>query len=93
MTRLIVLRDIWTDRGFTHYRPGDFIPPDRPEAEAWISSGAAKAVPEDYTPPVRVKAYPVSSLAGLPGIPLAGEPAGIGRVPLIEQRRRTPWRD
>lgn len=86
MSRLLALADIWTDMGFRHYRPGDFLPEDHPDSDGWIRSGAAKVVPECWTPPTYVKAAAVSC-AGLPGIVPGGEDVFIGRLPKRRGRR------
>ena len=47
--RLLALAHIQV--GFAQYKPGDFLPADRPEdTTAWIEAGTAMWVPEDYHP-------------------------------------------
>ena len=45
--RLLALAHIQV--GFAQYKPGDFLPADRPDdTAAWIEAGTAMWVPEDY---------------------------------------------
>lgn len=90
--RLTALAHIFADLGFTHYRPGDTIPPGHPDAAAWVKSGAARWVPADHTRPSRGKAIPISAPAALQGIGPGGAPAEVGRVPMTPERRRGHWR-
>ena len=46
--RLLAVSEIYIGRGFIHFRPGDFLPDDHPNAEAWIEAGSAKWVDADY---------------------------------------------
>ena len=93
---LLALAYIQTDMGFTRYRPGDLLPPDHPDAEAWVEAGSAKWVnAEDYAPPTYARATPATALAGLPGLAAGGEATGedlVGRVPLTPERRRGRWK-
>ena len=69
--RLLALAHIQV--GFAQYKPGDFLPADRPEdTAAWIEAGTAMWVPEDYHPPSGVAARPVTAEPGLPGIAVGG---------------------
>ena len=73
--RLLALAHIQV--GFAQYKPGDFLPADRPEdTAAWIEAGTAMWVPEDYHPPSGVAARPVTAEPGLPGIAVGGELTG-----------------
>lgn len=90
--RLIALDRIKV--GFREYGPGDTLPPDHPDAAAWVESGAAARRPEDYRPPEWVRAKRAAATPGLPGTAVGGEATGedfVGRVPMTEQRRRYPW--
>ena len=92
--RLLALAHIQV--GFAQYKPGDFLPADRPEdTAAWIEAGTAMWVPEDYHPPSGVAARPVTAEPGLPGIAVGGELTGndlIGKIPETVERRRRKCR-
>ena len=85
--------------GFREYGPGDTLPPNHPDASAWVKSGAAVWRPdgdrlsEDYQPPAWARAKRAAATPGLPGIAVGGEAtreALVGRVPMTAERRRTP---
>lgn len=88
--RIVAVTHIHAGLGFTHYRPGDFIPFGAPDAPAWIKSGAARIVPADYKPQVYARAVPLTSRAGRPAVYPDGNPAGIGRVPDRHEGGRNP---
>ena len=93
--RLVALVHIQTDLGFTRYRPGDALPADHPQAAAWVESGAAVWRGDDHGPTMRVTAARAAADPGLPGLAVGGEATGedlVGRVPMTEQRRQTPWK-
>lgn len=89
--RLLALANIQTDMGFTHYRPGETLPADHPDAAAWVKAGSAKWVDANYAPPKYPKATPAAATAGLPGLAIGGEATGddlVGRVPDTPKRKR-----
>ncbi len=93
--RLLALTDIQTDGGFTQYRAGDFLPPEHPDAQAWVEAGSAKLVDADYEPPTYARARSITAPAGLPGLAVGGEATGddlVGRVPMTRERMRGKWR-
>ena len=93
--RLLALAYIQTDMGFTRYRPGDLLPPDHPDADAWVEAGSAKWVGADYAPPTYARARPVTAPAGLAGLAVGGEATGddlVGHVPTTHERRRGKWK-
>ena len=74
------------------YFPGDALPPDHPDAGAWVKAGTAVWVDADKVPPTRTKARTATALAGLPGAAVGGELTGDdlhGRVPATPQRGRS----
>lgn len=91
--RLVALEYIQV--GFTRYRPGDTLPSDHPDAATWLECGSAVRRSESDTPPTWAKAQRAAAEPGLPGLATGGEATGadlVGRVPMTEQRRRTPWK-
>jgi hypothetical protein len=92
--RLVALAHIRTDLGFTHYRPGDTLPENHPDAAAWVESGAAVWRSDDYTPPTWVKARMAAAEPGIGGIAVGGEATGgdlAGKVPRTPERTAA-WR-
>lgn len=86
---LLALAHIQTDMGFTRYRPGEFLPPDHPDAAAWVEAGSAKWVGADYAPPVYARAMPATAPAGLPGMTAGSTGARedlVGRIPDTYER-------
>lgn len=82
---------IEADGGLTLYRPGDVLPSDAPDAEAWVEAGTAIWVDADYQPPKYAQAKPATAPAGLPGLAIGGEATGddlVGRVPVTPERMR-----
>ena len=76
--RLLALAHIQV--GFAQYKPGDFLPADRPE---------------DNHPPSGVAARSVTAEPGLPGIAVGGELTGndlVGKIPETVERRRRKCR-
>ena len=91
--RLVAITDI--QDGFIRYRPGDALPSDHPDAATWLECGSAVRRSESDTPPTWAKAQMAAAEPGLPGLATGGEATGadlVGRVPMTEQRRRTPWK-
>lgn len=92
--RLLALAHIRTDLGFTHYRPGSFLPENHPDAAAWVEAGSAKWVDADYQPPTYARATPATAEAGLPGLAVGGEGAGddlVGKIPATPERSARKW--
>lgn len=86
---------IEADGGLTLYRPGDLLPSDSTDAEAWVEAGSAIWVDADYQPPTYARAKPATAPAGLPGLAVGGEATGddlVGRVPMTIERMRGKWR-
>ena len=91
--RLVAITDI--QDGFIRYRPGDTLPSDHPDAATWLECGSAVRRSESDTPPTWAKAQMAAADPGLPGLAVGGEATGedlVGRVPMTEQRRQTPWK-
>lgn len=73
------------------YFPGDNLPMDHPDVEAWVQAGTAVWVEADKEPPAHTKARMVTAPAGLTGAAVGGEVTGddlVGKVPATPQRRR-----
>lgn len=92
--RLLAVSEIYIGRGFIHFRPGDFLPDDHPNADAWVEAGSAKWVDADYQPPTYARATPAAAEAGLPGLAVGGEGAGddlVGKIPRTPERGMRKW--
>ena len=77
--------------GLREYQPGEVLPKDRPDAEAWVRYGSAFWRDEDCQPQKRVSAKLSTAEPGLTGLAAGGEITGedlAGKVPRTEQRRR-----
>ena len=73
------------------YFPGDSLPSDHPDADAWVKAGTAVWVDAEQTPPTYTMARAAAAVAGLPGTAVGGEATGnelVGKVPVTPQRRR-----
>ncbi len=89
---LVAQAFIQTDRGFTQYHPGDILPSDSPDADAWVEAGSAVWMDaEEYLTAEWTEAVRATAPVGMPGMAVGGEMAEdnlVGRVPITEQRRR-----
>jgi len=76
--------------GFREYQPGESLPSNHPDAQAWVNYGSAVWRGEDAALSTPVKAKLVTAEPGLPGLAVGGEATGdelVGCVPITEQRR------
>lgn len=91
---LVAQAFIQTDRGFTQYHPGDILPSDSTDADAWVEAGSAVWMDaEEYLTAEWTEAVRATAPVGMPGMAVGGEMAEdnlVGRVPITEQRRRNP---
>lgn len=68
---------IEADGGLTLYRPGDLLPSDSPDAEAWVEAGSAIWVDADYQPPTYARPNRRPLRLASPALQWAGRPAGM----------------